>query len=66
MAIPPKSIHSLKAIAIKIPTQLFTDMENAILNFMWKKKTCIVKTILNNKGTSRETPSLTSSCTTKQ
>ena len=41
-------------MAIKIPTQFFTDLENTILNLIWKnKKSRIAKTISNNKVTSR-------------
>jgi hypothetical protein len=62
MAILPKVIFSFNAIPNKILTQFFTDMERAILNFIWKGKA-----ILNNKRTSGEkSPFLISSCTIEQ
>jgi predicted transcriptional regulator len=41
-------------LPIKIPTQHLKDLESTILNFMWKKKTQIAKTILSIKRTSRK------------
>jgi hypothetical protein len=53
LAILPKSIYKCKAVATKIPTQFFTDLEREIHNFIWKnKRPRITKTILNNKRTS--------------
>jgi hypothetical protein len=52
MALLSKAIYRFSAIAVKIPTQFFKDMEREVLKFIWKgKKLRIAKTILNNKRT---------------
>jgi hypothetical protein len=38
IAVIPKAIYRFNAISVKIPTQLFTDMERTIIIFIWKNK----------------------------
>jgi hypothetical protein len=53
MATLLKAIYRINVIPIKIPTQLFRELERAICKFIWNNKTSrIAKTNLNNKRTS--------------
>ena len=57
MTILPEAIYRFNTIPIKIPVQVFKDLERTILNFIWKnkqaskqtnKQTRIAKMILYN------------------
>ena len=50
VAILPKANYRFSTSPIKIPTQFFTDLERAILNFIWKNRNpMIARTIQNHE-----------------
>lgn len=50
-----KAIYRINESPIKLSTKYFIDLERTLLNFIWKNtKSRIAKTVLYNKGTSRD------------